>query len=50
MKSRVAAQNVPKSAFSKLRDWRSGILVTDWADFWHPVVFGHGEFENDVEI
>jgi hypothetical protein len=28
----------------------SGILESDRADFWHTGVFGHGEFENDVEI
>jgi hypothetical protein len=47
---RVAARNVPKSAFPKLRDLTSGILVSVWAEIWHTGVFGHGEFENDVEI
>jgi hypothetical protein len=47
---RVAARNVPKSAFPKLRDLMNGILVSEWADFWHTGVFGHGEFENEVEI
>jgi hypothetical protein len=46
MKSRVAAQKVPKLGFSKLRDLMIGILVSDWADFRYSGVFGHGEFEN----
>jgi hypothetical protein len=38
------------SAFSKLRLLQSGILASDWADFWYSGVFGHGDHDSGVDI